>query len=285
MRLSFRFVMALVIGLPLIAIFGYYLTFSGIIRHSKSKLVLSSGLAKENHQLREQLVDLEQTINRYEKEMSHLSDAKNKALSQSFLKDNSLAQESRSWLRFDFRDFFSSPSKGVDPYTLATRLNVFLDSTLLLLDQYSNLSQSLPLAFPVDTSCPVIRLFGTGFDPFVEKTADHQGVDFACPDHPDVYAAGAGTVVTAGVDAFYGLVVKISHGNGIESFYAHLDRIAVNKGSHVEKGEKIAIMGQTGQSSGVHLHFEITRHGEKLDPLQLYINEPKLGEHLVRVGD
>jgi murein DD-endopeptidase MepM/ murein hydrolase activator NlpD len=96
----------------------------------------------------------------------------------------------------------------------------------------------------------------------------HKGVDIANSIGTPIYAADAGYVMLAGRDtAGYGLQVVINHGNGFHSRYAHLSKILVKAGQSVKRGEKIALMGNTGRSTGPHLHFEVIKNGVIVNPL------------------
>ena len=94
----------------------------------------------------------------------------------------------------------------------------------------------------------------------------HAGIDLAGPVGTPIYAADGGTVVEAGWHGGYGYLVRINHGNGFETYYAHLSKVYVSVGQKVAKGEQIAAMGSTGNSTGSHLHFEIRLNGEAKNP-------------------
>ncbi|WP_426453648.1 LysM peptidoglycan-binding domain-containing M23 family metallopeptidase [Paenibacillus sp. S-38] len=100
----------------------------------------------------------------------------------------------------------------------------------------------------------------------------HNGTDLIS-DRREILASDGGKVSFSGWKSGYGNTIVIDHGNGYETLYGHLSRISVKKGEGVEKGEKIGVMGSSGQSTGVHLHFEIRRNGKQLNPLQ-YISVP-----------
>lgn len=95
----------------------------------------------------------------------------------------------------------------------------------------------------------------------------HNGLDIAVPTGTPVVAAAAGRVVFSGEMGSYGLLVRIDHGNGIETRYAHNSRLVVRTGQTVARGDLIAYSGNTGNSTGPHVHFEIRRNGAALDPL------------------
>jgi murein DD-endopeptidase MepM/ murein hydrolase activator NlpD len=95
----------------------------------------------------------------------------------------------------------------------------------------------------------------------------HEGVDEAVPIGTNVAAAGAGTVTYAGPSAGYGLRVDIDHGGGLVTRYAHLSRADVRVGGQVRAGDRIGLSGNTGDSTGPHLHFEVRQGGVAVDPL------------------
>lgn len=102
-------------------------------------------------------------------------------------------------------------------------------------------------------------------------TANHKGVDWAVPTGTKVVAACDGTVIKAGWGGGYGYVVCIRHDDGRETRYAHLSKVLVSVGQRVSQGERIALSGSTGASTGPHLHFEILINGKQVNPLN-YLN-------------
>lgn len=101
----------------------------------------------------------------------------------------------------------------------------------------------------------------------------HPGLDIAVPADSYIRAAGPGTVRDAGVDEVYGRYILIDHGDGLESMYGHASRVFVQPGDPVEQNEVIALSGSTGRSTAPHLHFEVRRDGEPVDPLA-YVRQP-----------
>ncbi|SNR72554.1 M23 family metallopeptidase [Blastococcus mobilis] len=98
----------------------------------------------------------------------------------------------------------------------------------------------------------------------------HYGIDLAAPMRTPEYAAGDGVVLRAGAASGFGLAVYILHGNGDVTVYGHMDEILVEPGQYVDAGETIALLGNRGQSTGPHLHFEVHEggeDGERINPL------------------
>ncbi len=94
----------------------------------------------------------------------------------------------------------------------------------------------------------------------------HYGVDLACPTGTPVYASRDGTVSFSGSSSGYGLLVKINHGDSIETRYGHNSKLLVKKGQKVKQGQIIALVGSTGHSTGPHCHFEIRINGKPVNP-------------------
>ena len=102
------------------------------------------------------------------------------------------------------------------------------------------------------------------------RSGMHTGLDIATPTGTPIKAAASGNVTFAGWKGGYGNLVIISHGNGIQTYYAHCSVINVNSGDNVLQGQKIAEVGSTGNSTGSHVHLEIRINGNPVNP-ELYI--------------
>jgi murein DD-endopeptidase MepM/ murein hydrolase activator NlpD len=102
---------------------------------------------------------------------------------------------------------------------------------------------------------------------------DHKGIDIAGSSNSSILAADNGKVVSAGyTTGGYGNKIVINHNNGFKTIYAHLASISVSPGETVKKGQKIGVMGSTGNSTGVHLHFELYKNGALQNPLN-YVSQ------------
>jgi murein DD-endopeptidase MepM/ murein hydrolase activator NlpD len=103
----------------------------------------------------------------------------------------------------------------------------------------------------------------------------HYGIDLAARKGTPVRAAGSGIVLLADWTSDFGNVVVISHGGGFYSYYAHAQRVLVDQGDKVQKGQPIAYLGSSGPSSAPHLHFEIWKNGEPVDPTKILYAQPR----------
>ncbi|MXO70559.1 peptidoglycan DD-metalloendopeptidase family protein [Altererythrobacter buctensis] len=125
--------------------------------------------------------------------------------------------------------------------------------------------QEIPQVMPAD-----IRSISSGFgyrrDPFNGHAAMHAGLDFRAPHGAPIHAAADGTVSFVGVKSGYGNVVEVSHGNGMITRYAHMSRFASRVGQDVKAGDVIGRIGNSGRSTGPHLHFEVRINGRAVNP-------------------
>ncbi len=126
--------------------------------------------------------------------------------------------------------------------------------------------QIVPGGRPVETGY-ISSLYGMRTDPFDGNQAMHRGIDFAGAPGAQVLAVADGIVSHTGVDGGYGRMVEITHGNGYVTRYAHNAKLLVKPGQTVKRGDAIALMGSTGRSTGTHVHFEVLRNGQPINPL------------------
>ena len=131
--------------------------------------------------------------------------------------------------------------------------------------------QSFSHAIAIPSVRPVATLrftsnFGIRSDPFNGSARMHAGVDIPGPTGTPVYATADGVVDRAERAGGYGNLVELDHGKGIQTRYGHLSRMLVAPGTHVMRGQLIALMGSTGRSTGPHLHYEVRMDGKAVNP-------------------
>ena len=123
----------------------------------------------------------------------------------------------------------------------------------------------LPTIAPVDAPFNASG-FGYRIDPFTGQRTLHEGIDFIADIGTPIVSAAGGMVVFAGLHPHYGMMVEIDHGNDLSTRYAHLSRIQVREGDIVHRGRRIADSGNSGRSTGPHLHFEVRFRGTAQNP-------------------
>ena len=112
--------------------------------------------------------------------------------------------------------------------------------------------------------------YGMRIDPVYHVRKFHQGMDFTAPTGTEIFATGNAKVVFSGWKQGYGNTVILDHGFGYQSLYAHLFKSLVREGQRVRRSDVIALVGNTGKSTGPHLHYEVRLHGKPVDPRNYY---------------
>jgi murein DD-endopeptidase MepM/ murein hydrolase activator NlpD len=154
-----------------------------------------------------------------------------------------------------------------------------LDEALDALDQLKAEARKLPLANPAPGR-PVTSAFGVRTDPILGTAALHSGMDFRAPVGMAAKATAAGVVTRAGWAGGYGRMVEVDHGNGFTTRYGHLSKVLVKVGEKVQAGDKVGLTGSSGRSTGPHLHYEVRRNGEALDPVRFLKVGKKVQKYL-----
>jgi murein DD-endopeptidase MepM/ murein hydrolase activator NlpD len=180
-------------------------------------------------------------------------------------------------------DFASKPGMGGPAEPTATAGNADLFNMLNTLDSQvarqteqlhalqsvlinnNTSSAATPSGWPVKGGW-LSSHFGLRADPFTGRTSMHRGVDIASPLRSNIYAMGEGVVTYAGERTGYGLMVEINHGRGYSTRYAHASKVLVGLGDRVTRGQAVALVGMSGRSTGPHLHFEVLKRRQHIDP-------------------
>jgi murein DD-endopeptidase MepM/ murein hydrolase activator NlpD len=134
----------------------------------------------------------------------------------------------------------------------------------------SRLLESRLTALMIPNSAPINGTAGSGFgfrsDPFTSRTALHTGLDFPAETGTPIYASAGGLVLASAWHPEYGNLLEIDHGNGLTTRYAHCSKVLVTPGTLVKRGQLVAHVGNTGRSTGPHLHFEVLLDGVPQNP-------------------
>lgn len=148
-----------------------------------------------------------------------------------------------------------------------------LDEIAQLAADKEKLLEAIPAIQPVNNEDLTRMASGFGYrtDPFTKARKFHWGMDFTSPRGTPVYASGNGVVSRADNSAAgYGNHIRIDHGFGYESLYAHLYKYNVRRGQRVKRGDLIGFVGSTGRSEAPHLHYEIFKDGNRINPINFY---------------
>lgn len=145
-----------------------------------------------------------------------------------------------------------------------------------LIQNKSTMLKSIPAIIPIELN-DLERMtsgFGYRIDPIYQTPKFHAGMDFVAELGTPIYATGNGVVIGASLESGgYGNCVRIRHGFGYETVYAHLMSISVRAGMRVTRGQKIGLLGSTGKSTGPHLHYEVLQKGQHVNPVYFYYSD------------
>ena len=178
---------------------------------------------------------------------------------------------------FDNSNLIISTSKKIDILTKQIVVqSKSLDEIAILAEEKEKLLKAIPTIQPVKNEDLTRMASGYGYrsDPFTKARKFHKGMDFTAPRGTPIYATGNGVVTRADRrSSGYGRHVRIDHGFGYVSLYAHLYKYAVKKGQKVKRGDLIGFVGSTGRSQAPHLHYEIFKDKKNLNPINFYYGD------------
>lgn len=245
-------------------------------------------------QMREEMHMLREGYSNLQKEL----DALNNNIAQLEERDNSIYRAV-----FEAQPLPDSIRKGKDYSTIDTRAMAYISSEELINGMHENIESlrhrltvqstsydtlqklveakermlsAIPAIQPVSnrTLNRVASGFGYRIDPIYKTPKMHTGIDFTAATGTPIYATGDGAVVEAGYDnGGYGNNVVLNHGYGYQTLYGHMKKIKVRVGDRIKRGEVIGWIGSTGKSTGPHLHYEVIKNGEKIDPIHFFFND------------
>lgn len=267
---------ALVAALPL-CLLGFWLVFSGKMRENPGRRMERAKLERETSALNQKTSQLQNEIGDLRRNLDSLESVRIGVVISSGLEPQKGEEEADGETqnaRLGGLLRFTGLSAGVPrardvarPLAAVRVMSHFMDSTLFVLTRDADVAALLPTASPVAGPVIVTRGFGPARDPFTGRKSLHPGVDFSLPPGAPVHAAGGGLVVGAGNDPVWGYYVRIRHNEGAETFYAHLEGLNVTAGRSVARGELLGWIGQSGATTGPHLHFEMRIRGDRVDPM------------------
>ena len=145
-----------------------------------------------------------------------------------------------------------------------------LDTLERLATRKSEMLTCIPAIRPLKNMHEISSGFGRRYHPVLKTLRAHTGVDITAPKGTPVYATAAGTVSGENPGSGYGIVVVLNHGYSYQTLYAHLSKKAVRPGQKVKRGQVIGYVGSTGMASGSHLHYEVIKNGQKVNPVYYF---------------
>lgn len=177
----------------------------------------------------------------------------------------------------------------VDLEQRLTKQSLSFKELLQLVKDKEKLLAAIPAIQPVRNADlkQMASGFGWRIDPVYKTRKMHTGMDFTAEIGTDIYATGIGVVETAGWDGGYGKCVVINHGFGYKTRYGHMSAFKCRPGQKVKRGDLIGFVGSTGKSTGPHLHYEVERNGNKINPIQFYHSDltPEQYEKMLQMSE
>ena len=225
-----------------------------------------SPLARENAELRATMVDLDGQVGKLAAEVDELKAAHDRVAGAL-----ALPPIAESIVHTDRPLPTTLELRGLLQQARAQRAGyaALLDTFMARRDRRAHVPTVSPAASGWRSSS-----FGYRLDPFTGRRAFHRGVDFSLPSGTPVRATADGRVVAVERQRGLGLLVRIDHGQGLQTVYGHLDRTLVKRGESVRRGSLIALSGSSGRSSAPHLHYEVRRDGRPVDPRPYLLEFP-----------
>ena len=177
----------------------------------------------------------------------------------------------------DYAGLIIATSKKVDELSKAMYIqSKSYDEIEALAKNKFEMLASIPAILPVSLNNKTTRFsssFGYRIHPIYKTVKLHAGMDFSGAVGTPIYATGNGKVVYAEIRQGYGKCVLIDHGFNYETLYAHMSNYNVKAGQKVKRGDIIGYMGNTGMSTGPHIHYEVKKNGHPVDPINYYFND------------
>ena len=154
--------------------------------------------------------------------------------------------------------------------------SVSYDTLFMMARNKADMLAHIPAIFPLkETEIKYISsYFGYRPDPIYKVSKFHSGIDFSAALGTETFASGDGVVAEVDKNEWgYGNMVTIDHGFGYKTRYAHLQKAFVRKGQKVKRGQRIGLIGNTGKTTGVHLHYEVLKNDVQIDPINFFYND------------
>jgi murein DD-endopeptidase MepM/ murein hydrolase activator NlpD len=177
------------------------------------------------------------------------------------------------------KDGIGGPLVPIDNPALFDTKVKELDEAIDLLDKMKSEARRLPIANP-SPGHSISSTFGVRKDPLLGTPAMHSGMDFRAPMGSEARVTAAGTVISAGWNGGYGRMVEVQHVGGFTTRYGHLSKILVKKGQELSAGDVVGKVGSSGRSTGPHLHYEVRRNGDALNPVRFLKAGKKVSQYL-----
>ena len=273
---------AIAISFTMFSVYTIYLYFTVSGEVSKIKDV-----HLKNIRVTKQLVSYSARVKKIEETIDRIKLISSKLSIVSYLSDTArhtpgVVNSLNNTLLDDFEEVYRGDFSKVDEKLkkIKHKIGKLEYESVLQEEKYSALSDYLSAQSSLLASTPAIlpahgwltSAFGDRIDPFTGKVRRHHGLDIAARIGTPIVAPADGMVTFAGRKAGYGLMLVLDHGYGITTRYGHLNKILVSHGSQVNRGMLVAALGNTGRSTGPHLHYEVRLNGIPVNPKKFILD-------------
>lgn len=251
--------------------------FSRVFASPREKILIN-----QNRSLKREIASIEREVSEFEKQMNELKERDLKIYRAMYEADPPKPVDYRGP---DYAEMLDLP-QGELIQRIMQKIDHLEKDAKAQEKSYATLSKLIRTKEEVINSIPAIQPvankdlnrmasgYGYRLDPFYHTATFHAGMDFTADIGTEVYATGDGVVQKSTNDGWgYGNHVIISHGFGYTTLYGHLSRIAVRPGAKIKRGQIIGYVGSTGRSTGPHLHYEVRKNGNPINPAFFYHND------------
>jgi murein DD-endopeptidase MepM/ murein hydrolase activator NlpD len=229
--------------------------------------------------IQEQMAHVQSTLDRVDRfdqklrGMTQLSDPqRNLAMGPVAAPSNGGVVQDNQFVKSPHNDSAQTILQKLDKVSAeATRQEQSLTELQAYFQDQKSLLASVPSVWPVNGW--VTSDFGSRLDPYTSERVMHAGIDIAGPHGKEIISPSEGTVVFAGLEGGYGNVLVIDHGYGVKTRYGHLASMVVKPGDRVKRGQPVGTLGNTGRSTGPHLHYEVRVNGIAQNPHKFVVDD------------
>lgn len=266
----------------IISLFSYNIYLNHQLLSQNDQLALIEELKAQNQAKDREIARLQEEAQQVALDISNIQELELKLMAILNLDEGDLpavTQTSSPEKEASLQAAFAGPSRGggtssLPPFILQNSGEIARERQLLeeyykiALENQETIART-PSIYPIKGEVKISSGFGRRKNPFGGYSNEfHNGVDFPCNYGTEIYATAKGVVTFSGYNSVYGRTIEIDHGNGIETIYAHNSRLLVKVGDQIEKGQLIAYSGNSGRSTGAHLHYGVRVNGKTVDPLK-----------------
>jgi murein DD-endopeptidase MepM/ murein hydrolase activator NlpD len=233
--------------------------------------VLTDTMEEKTDRFNQEMIVVQIELNRYKEQVKDLQQEKTEMLASTISRLNERSEMIKKVMHEVgvVIEVTEDPQHSGGRYiSIADAPDEYISEALLLkTDRYLEAFNSIPISRPL-TTMRITSKYGSRIDPFKKTKAFHAGIDFGGRIGDNILATGNGVVKTSAIGKGYGKFVVIDHEHGYRTLYAHLSKKLVKRGDKISRGQIIGLLGNTGRSTGQHLHYEVHKNKKTVNPIK-----------------